>query len=172
MPQAGHLRQSSEPSPALQKSSTTSSGPASAPVFGIAAGIIFVSYLLKDKIVLQDKDDAESAREEAAIPADVLGKLPAAPQLPEPSVSPMSVPITQPAPDPLAGLNAQYRTAVQNETAAALDKVRLDDIPHLRRELKRLESSEPIPDTDEPEIPATLKRLRDTYRQQRALILK
>jgi hypothetical protein len=84
----------------------------------------------------------------------------------------MSVPITQPAPDPLAGLNAQYRTAVQNETAAALDKVRLDDIPHLQRELKRLESSKPIPDTDEPEIPATLKRLRDTYRQQRALILK
>ncbi len=141
-------------------------------IFGIAAGIIFVSYLLKDKIVLQDKDDAESAREEAAIPADVLGKLPAAPQLPEPSVSPMSVPITQPAPDPLAGLNAQYRTAVQNETAAALDKVRLDDIPHLQHELKRLESSEPIPDTDEPGIPASLKRLRDTYRQQRALILK
>jgi hypothetical protein len=61
---------------------------------------------------------------------------------------------------------------VQNETAAALDKVRLDDIPHLQHELKRLESSEPIPDTDEPGIPASLKRLRDTYRQQRALILK
>ncbi len=140
-------------------------------IFGIAAGIIFVSYLLKDKIVLKTSDD-ESTREEAAIPADVLGKLPAAPQLPEPSVSLMSAPITLPAPDPLAGLNAQYRTAVQNEAAAALDKVRLDDIPHLQRELKRLESIEPIPDTDEPGTPVALKRLRDTYRQQRAAILK
>lgn len=141
-------------------------------IFGIAAGIIFVSYLLKDKIVLQDKDDAESARDEAAIPADILGKLPAAPQLTQPSTAPMSAPITLPAPDPLAGLNAQYRTAVQNEAAAALEKVRLDDIPHLQRELKRLENKEPIPDTDEPDLPAALKRLRDTYRQQRAALMQ
>ena len=84
----------------------------------------------------------------------------------------MSAPITLPAPDPLAGLNAQYRTAVQNEAAAALEKVRLDDIPHLQREMKRLENKEPIPDTDEPDLPAALKRLRDTYRQQRAALMQ
>lgn len=141
-------------------------------IFSIAAGIIFVSYLLKDKIVLQDKDDAGSAREEAALPADILGKLPAAPQLPQPATAPMSTPVSLPAPDPLAGLNAQYRTAVQNEAAAALDKVRLDDIPHLQRELQRLENNEPIPETDEPGIPDSLKRLRGNYRQQRAALIK
>jgi hypothetical protein len=84
----------------------------------------------------------------------------------------MSAPVNLPAPDPLAGLNAQYRTAVQNEAAAALDKVRLDDIPHLQRELQRLENNEPLPETDEPGIPDSLKRLRDNYRQQRAVLIK
>lgn len=141
-------------------------------VFAVTAGIIFVSYLLKDKIVIKDKDDPSSAREEAALPGDMLGKLPAAPQLPEPSVAPMSTPISIPAPDPLAGLNAEYQAAVQAETAAALDKVRLDDIPHLQRELQRLQNNQPVPDTDEPDLPAALKRLREDYRQKRAAITK
>jgi serine/threonine protein kinase len=141
-------------------------------VFAVTAGIIFVSYLLKDKIVIKDKDDPSSAREEAALPGDMLGKLPAAPQLPEPSVAPMSSPISIPAPDPLAGLNAEYQAAVQAETAAALDKVRLDDIPHLQSELQRLQNHQPIPDTDEPDLPAALKRLREDYRQKRAALTK
>lgn len=141
-------------------------------VFAVTAGIIFVSYLLKDKIVIKDKDDPSSAREEAALPGEMLGKLPAAPQLPEPSVAPMSTPISIPAPDPLAGLNAEYQAAVQAETAAALDKVRLDDIPHLQRELRRLQNHQPVPDTDEPDLPAALKQLREDYRQKRAAITK
>lgn len=142
-------------------------------IFAVTAGIIFVSYLLKDKIVIKSADDPESAHE-AALPADILGKLPEAPQLPEPSNAPMSAPITLPKPapvaDPLADLNAQYQTAVQAEAAAALEKVRLNDLPHFQNELKRLQNNEAIPETDAADLPAALKRLRDIYRQQKATL--
>ena len=70
------------------------------------------------------------------------------------------------------GINAEYRAAVQAEATAALDKVRLDELTYIRKELDRLQSGQPVPDTDEPDLPASLKRLRDDYRQKRAAIAK
>lgn len=137
-------------------------------IFGVAAGILFVSYLLKDKIIIGDHD---SATEEPAIPAEVLGKLPDAPMLPESPSTPMSKSIKLPAADPFAALNANYQTAVQNEASAALEKVRLDDLPFIQKELQRIQNGEPLPATDEADIPASLKRLRDDYRRQRAAIV-
>ena len=136
-------------------------------IFGVAAGILFVSYLLKDKIIIGDQD---SATEEPAIPAEVLGKLPDAPILPESTSIPTSKPIELPAADPVAALNADYQTAVQNEASAALEKVRLDDLPFIQKELLRIQKGEPLPATDEADIPASLKRLRDNYRRKRAAI--
>jgi hypothetical protein len=136
-------------------------------IFGVAAGILFVSYLLKDKIIIGDQD---SATEEPAIPAEVLGKLPDAPILPESTSIPISKPIELPVADPVAALNADYQTAVQNEASAALEKVRLDDLPFIQKELLRIQKGEPLPATDEADIPASLKRLRDNYRRKRAAI--
>lgn len=138
-------------------------------IFGVAAGILFVSYLLKDKIIIGDR---ETATEEPAFPAEVLGKLPDAPMLPERTSTQISKPIELPVADPLAKLNAEYQNAVQNEASAALEKVRLDDLPFIQKELQRIQSGEPLPTTDEAVLPASLKRLRDDYRRQRAAIEK
>lgn len=137
-------------------------------IFAITAGIIFVSYLLKDKIVIGDKDD--KPREEPAMPGEILGKLPAAPQLTQPSTAPMSAPLTLPKPDPRAELDRQYQAAVQKAAAEALDKVRLNDLPFLQKELKRLQNGEALPATDEADTPPVLKQLRDQYRQQSATL--
>jgi serine/threonine protein kinase len=136
-------------------------------IIGLAAGILFVSYLLKDKIILSDRD---SATEEPAIPAEVLGKLPDAPMLPEFPSKPMSKSIELPAADPFATLNANYQTAVQNEASKASEKVRLNDLPFIQKELQRIQKGEPLPATDEADLPDSLKRLRDDYRRQRAAI--
>jgi hypothetical protein len=141
-------------------------------VFFVTASILLVFYIMKDKIVINPDDDPKSHREEAAIPGEMLGKLPAAPLLPEAPTAPISKPITLPAPDPYAGINAEYRTAVQNEATAALDKVRLDELTYIRKELDRIQTGQPVPDTDEPDLPASLKRLRDDYRQKRAALAK
>lgn len=137
-------------------------------IFAITAGIIFVSYLLKDKIVIGDKDD--KPRAEPAMPGEILGKLPAAPQLTQPSTPPMSAPLTLPKPDPRAELDRQYQAAVQKAAAEALEKVRLDDLPFLQKELQRLQSGGQMPGTDEDGTPAVLKQLRDQYRRQSAAI--
>lgn len=145
-------------------------------VFFVTAVIMFIFYVMKDKIVLKDADDPASQREETALPADMLGKLPEAPQLPQVPVTAPSTPITLPPPapapaaDPLAGLKAEYRAAVQNEATAALDKVRLNELPFYQQELQRLQSGEPVPETDEPNLPATLKRLREDYRRKKAAL--
>jgi tRNA A-37 threonylcarbamoyl transferase component Bud32 len=136
-------------------------------IFGVAAGIVFVSYLLKDKIVI---GDAGTTHEEPAIPADILGKLPEAPILSEPSTAPMTKPIVLPTADPLAELNASYQAAVQKEASAALEKVRLDELPFIQKELQRLQQGAPMPDSDEADLPAALKQLRDDYRAKRAAI--
>ncbi|MCX6857661.1 MAG: protein kinase [Verrucomicrobia bacterium] len=136
-------------------------------IFGVAAGILFVSYLLKDKIVIGDKD---SAVEEPAIPAEILGKLPEAPMLPETGSAPISKPIPLPKQDALASLNSEYQTSVQNEASAALEKVRLDELPFIQKELQRIQKGEPLPETDEADLPASLKQLRDDYRRKRAAI--
>ena len=141
-------------------------------VFFVTASILLVLYIMKDKIVLNTDDDPKSKREEAALPGEMLGKLPSAPLLPEAPTAPISKPITLPPPDPYAGINAEYRAAVQAEATAALDKVRLDELTFIRKELDRLQTGQPVPDTDEPDLPASLKRLRDDYRQKRAAIAK
>jgi hypothetical protein len=152
-------------------------------VFLITALVLFIFHVMKDKIVLKDPDDPDSKTEEVTMPAEVLGKLPAAPVLPAPPITPTASPITlpmpapisvpaPPPPDPLAGLNAEYRTAVQAEATAALDQVRLNDLPFIQQELQRLQNGEPVPDTDAADLPATLKRLRDDYRQKRAALTK
>jgi tRNA A-37 threonylcarbamoyl transferase component Bud32 len=137
-------------------------------IFAITAGIIFVSYLLKDKIVIGDKDD--KPREEPAMPGEILGKLPAAPQLTQPSTAPMSAPLTLPKQDPRAELDRQYQAAVQKAAAEALDKVRLNDLPFLQKELQRLQNGEALPSADEADTPIALKQLRDQYRQQSAAL--
>ena len=141
-------------------------------VFFITAVILLVFYIMKDKIVLNPDDDPKAHREEASLPGEMLGKLPAAPLLPEAPTAPISKPITMPAPDPYAGIDAEYRIAVQNEATTALDKVRLDELTYIRKELDRIQTGQPVPDTDEPDLPASLKRLRDDYRQKRAAIAK
>jgi len=140
-------------------------------IFAVAAGIIFVSYLLKDKIVIEDED--EPARKEADLPGEMLGKLPGVPTLPQASNAPMMAPISLPAAsDPLSPLNAEYRVAVQNEATNALEKVRLDDLPFIQKELQRIQNGEPVPEADEADLPASLKQLRADYRQKRAALPK
>lgn len=85
-----------------------------------------------------------------------------------PAFSPITLPATAPKADPLAGLKAEYRAAVQAEATAALDRVNLNELPAFQQELKRLQNGDPIPEVDEPGIPASLKRLREDYRQKRA----
>jgi hypothetical protein len=48
---------------------------------------------------------------------------------------------------------------------AAREAKRADDLRALRQELQRLQKGVPIPATDEPSLPAVLKRLREDYRQ-------
>ncbi|MES2506254.1 MAG: hypothetical protein V4599_06095 [Verrucomicrobiota bacterium] len=57
--------------------------------------------------------------------------------------------------------------AVQEAANQALEKVRLDDLPHLQRELQLLQSGGEIPAVDEPNLPASLKILRQRYREVR-----
>lgn len=144
-------------------------------VFFVTASVLLVFHVMKDKIVLKDPEDPESTSQEAALPGEMLGKLPAAPELPQVPISPVASPITLPAsmtPDALAELNAQYRAAVQGEATAALDKVRLNELPHLQQELQRIQNGDPVPDSDPPDLPASLRRLREDYRQKRAAIAK
>ncbi|MES2598079.1 MAG: protein kinase [Verrucomicrobiota bacterium] len=145
-------------------------------VFLVAAVVMLIFYVMKDKIVLKDPNDPDSAREEAPMPGQMLGKLPEAPQLPQTPVAVPSSPITLPPPataaDPLASLKAEYRNAVQSEATAALDKVRLNELPFFQKELQRLQNGESVPDTDEPNLPVALKRLRDDYRSKKAALGK
>lgn len=155
------------------------------------AVVLFIFYIMKDKIVLKDPNDPDSQRQEAALPGEMLGKLPAAPLLTQPPITPASTPITlppptQPAPapqspsptpapsasDPMAALMADYRAAVQNEATVALDKVRLDELPFFQQELQRLQNGEPVPETDDITLPDSLKRLRAYYRSRKAALGK
>lgn len=162
-------------------------------VFFATAVVVFIFYIMKDKIVLKGPDDPDSRSEEAALPGEMLGNLPAAPVLTQPPVTPASTPITlpppaQPAPAPpsqapapapaspgsdaMAALMADYRAAVQNEATAALDKVRLNDLPFFQQELQRLQNGEPVPETDDINLPDALKRLRAYYRSRKAALGK
>lgn len=152
-------------------------------IFFVTASVLLVFHIMKDKIVLNP--DAEKDKPaEASLPGEVLGKLPEAPVLPQAPVTPMSTPITLPAPmtpapsapsptdAALAALEAEYKAAVQAEATAALDKVRLNDLPALQQELQRIQNNEPLPASDDPGLPAALKKLREDYRQKRAALTK
>jgi len=138
-------------------------------IFGITAAGILVLVLLKDRLVIEEveTDTGKDMREEPAFPAsEVLGTMPPPAVLTPP---PVQKSLTLPTPaDPLAELNAQYVGSVQKEAAAALEGVRLNEMPFLQRELKRLQESPGVPDTDEPDLPDSLKRLREDYRRRRA----
>ena len=67
-------------------------------------------------------------------------------------------------------LDRQYQAAVQKAAAEALDKVRLNDLPFLQKELQRLQNGEALPSADEADTPIALKQLRDQYRQQSAAL--
>lgn len=152
-------------------------------IFFVTASVLLVFHIMKDKIVLNP--DAEKDKPaEASLPGEMLGKLPEAPVLPQAPVTPMSTPITLPAPmtpapsapsptdAALAALEADYKAAVQAEATAALDKVRLNDLPALQQELQRIQNNEPLPASDDPGLPAALKKLREDYRQKRAALTK
>lgn len=140
------------------------------------AGLVLL-VLFKDRIVFEEAPGAPPAgaavapAEEPPIPAAVLGALPPSPVLtvPAPAPKPLRLPAPPPAPpDPLERLRSEYLAAVQAAAAEALDKVRLDDLPHLQRELQLLQNGGEIPAADEANLPASLKALRARYRELRA----
>ena len=77
-----------------------------------------------------------------------------------------------PAADPVAVLDNQYRQAIQNEAAYALEGVQLKEMPFLQRELQRLQRGDPLPLVDEPDLPPRLKMMREKYREERAKLGK
>lgn len=145
----------------------------------LSVASLILLILFKDKIVIE-KDNSlpmatveEMEAPEKPIPAEVLGSLPPVQDLPTASSAIIIKPITvippppKPPVDPLVELRAQYVTAVQEAANQALEKVRLDDLPHLQRELQLLQSGGEIPAVDEPNLPASLKILRQRYREVR-----
>lgn len=140
-------------------------------IFGGTIAVIVAFVLLKDKIVFDSPEDSEEVTETQertpAPPPVVPRSVPVPVQMPVP-IPPPPAQTAPPPQDPLTALDAQYREAVQREAAAALEGTRLNDMPFLQRELQRMQRGEAMPATDEPDLPASLKRLRDTYRQERA----
>ncbi|MEN3943696.1 protein kinase [Prosthecobacter sp. SYSU 5D2] len=141
----------------------------------ISVGSLILLIMFKDRIVFEEDTSLpmaqyeEAGSEEKPIPAAILGALPQAEVLSAPA--PVSKPITLPPPkpepvlDPMADLRAQYVAAVQTAANQALEKVRLDDLPYLQNELQLLQSGGDIPAMDEPNLPASLKILRQRYRE-------
>lgn len=144
----------------------------------ISVGSLILLILFKDKIVIEQDNTLPMATveeieaPEKPIPAEVLGALPPMQDLPTPNqtvvIKPITLPPAKPPVDPLVELRTQYVAAVQEAANQALEKVRLDDLPHLQRELQLLQSGGEIPAVDEPNLPASLKVLRQRYREVRA----
>lgn len=144
----------------------------------VSVAAIFLLVLFKDKIVFEDTSSVvpkmtqeEIEKASAAqdrLPGAVLGGLPPAPELPvvPAPVAPVTMPAAEEKPvDPLADLRAQYTAAVQAAANRALEKVSLDELPYLQRELILLQSGGEVPTDDDPELPAVLKALRQRYRE-------
>lgn len=140
------------------------------PLIFIASVIALV--LFKGRIVIETNQDTPPVSstpmiEEVAPPVE-----------PSPAImesSPPKVeekPMVAPAPaapvDPWAELRTQYLVAVQNAANDALEKVKLDELPFLQKELLLLQSGGEIPEVDEAELPASLKALRQRYRDVKA----
>lgn len=158
-------------------------------ILTVSIGAFVLLILFKDKIVSSSSEEtpaspaaSTSSRPVPEAPSGVpmfqSEANPPAPVLPAPPVQAVSGPINLPtgiaskpmtpaAADPLAELDAQYLKAVQKEAELALEQVRLNDMPHIQRELQRLQAGGLMPPVDEPGLPAGLKRLREVYRQQR-----
>lgn len=143
----------------------------------ISIGSVILLILFKDKIVFEEDTSLPMATveeieaEEKPIPAAVLGGLPPAEMLSSrpAQAKPITLPASPPPTpvDPLADLRSQYVSAVQAAANHALETVKLDDLPHLQRELQLLQNGGDIPSVDEPNLPPTLKALRQRYREAR-----
>ncbi len=153
-------------------------------ITGGAVALVIAAYMLRGRIIIEEvPDDSPSTRTEvvevrAPPPSPQmplgLGPLPAAPLLGVAPASPEKIrtltPASAPAIPALSAqeeLDAQYREAVQRETAFALENVKLDDLPHYQTELQRLQAGAGVPETDAPDTPARLRQLREIYRQQK-----
>jgi len=64
----------------------------------------------------------------------------------------------------LADLNSKYLAALERAQAAATAASNLPEALALRDEKQRIETNGPLPTDDAPDLPATLKTLRSTYR--------
>lgn len=138
---------------------------------------IFLLVLFKDRIVFEDNSSVvpkmtqEEIEKAAAVqdrlPGGMLGGLSPVPELPVAPTpeQPVVMPLAEKPVDPLADLRAQYTAAVQAAANRALEKVSLDELPYLQRELTLLQSGGDVPADDEPELPAVLKALRQRYRE-------
>ncbi|SKA86276.1 Protein kinase domain-containing protein [Prosthecobacter debontii] len=149
----------------------------------VSIGSLVLLVLFKDRIVIEQpaaEDEVaavETIQVEPPMESPVMEMPAKAPPMitePPPPVKPISGGEIQPAPtppappkDPLADLRAQYVTAVQQAANQALETVRLDDLPYLQKELQLLQNNGEIPDVDEPGLPATLRALRQRYREAR-----
>lgn len=144
----------------------------------LSIGSLILLVLFKDRIVFEEDSGppkmtaaeiAEANAAEEPLPAEVLGALPPMQSLPTTiaPAKPITLPPPSPPKDPLADLRAQYVAAVQQAANQALETVRLDDLPYLQKELQLLQNNGEIPEVDEPNLPATLKALRQRYREAR-----
>lgn len=154
----------------------------------VSIGSLILLILFKDRIVFEDSSapamatiEEMEAEVEKPLPAAVLGGLPPPEMLSTAPSQPVGNPITLPANptpapvptvDPLADLKAQYIAAVQEAANHALSTVKLDDLPHLQRELQLLQSGGDIPAVDEANLPGMLKALRQRYREARAGLVR
>lgn len=72
----------------------------------------------------------------------------------------------------IADLDGKYLAAIDRTLADATKAGRLDDVVALRDEKQRLSSKAPLPDSDPANIVPSLKKLRDTYRNSVAPLVK
>lgn len=151
----------------------------------VCIGCVILVVFFKDRIVIEKEEAAEPVPaveemdaeennvEEMPSPQAVLGGLapahamaaepvPVAETKPSPEPQPVPPPV-----DPMADLRAQYVEAVQEAANQALESVKLDDLPYLQQELQLLQSGGDIPAVDEPNLPNSLRVLRERYREVR-----
>lgn len=140
----------------------------------IFIGCVVALVLFKGRIVIETQEQALPAAahiEEVVVPVEpppppTAPVEPVAP-IPEPE-KPMAESAPTPTFDPWAELRTQYLVAVQNAANEALERVKLDELPFLQKELLLLQSGGEIPAVDEADLPASLKVLRQRYRDVRA----
>lgn len=154
----------------------------------VCIGCVILVVFYKDRIVIEKEaavpatavEEIDTQPEEVdrtPSPQAVLGGLAPVPAMaaePVPVAAAETIPVPtpepQPAPppvDPMADLREQYVEAVQEAANQALESVKLDDLPYLQQELQLLQSGGDIPAVDEPNLPNSLRVLRQRYREVR-----